>query len=333
MEPLAHASQRGVALLATLIAITLITVTIVDFTAATRLGSRVASNQANELRAAYLARSGVQIGLSLLAQDTRLVARRPQPFDALTDIWAVPFPPITVDGGAVGFKIEDETGKLSINQLVNPVTGVLNLPFMSVLSALLAELNLPRELLGALVDWLDRDSVPSVNGAEADFYLGLTPPYEPRNGPMPTIADLRMVRGVNDAVFQTLRQFLTAAPTTQVNVNTAPPQVLAATLAGLGADPSLAAAIAETRLAQPFVNPMQLAQLIPNAGALAGQGPPSAGPPGVGGFGQSGAVFTTQSSFFSITGFGTYSGTRKFVYAMVARNGLGPLILNGWHEE
>ena len=333
MKARAQAGQRGVALLATLIAITLITVTVIDFTAAATLGSRIASNQSNELRAAYFARSGVQIGLSLLAQDTRLVARRPQPFDALTDIWAVPFPPIAVNGGAVGFRIEDETGKLSINQLVNPVTGVLNLPFMAVLAELLAELNLPRQLLGALVDWLDRDSVPSVNGAEADFYLGLTPPYEPRNGPMPTIGDLRMVRGVNDAVFQTLRQFLTAAPTTEINVNTAPPQVLAATLAGLGADPSLAAAIVETRVAQPFINPAQVAQLIPNAGALAGGGAPGAGAPAVSGFGQSGAVFTTQSSFFSITGLGTYSGTRKFVYAMVARNGLGPLILNGWHEE
>jgi general secretion pathway protein K len=325
--------QRGVALLATLIAITLMTVTVIDFTAAATLGSRIAGNQANELRAAYLAGSGVQLGLSLLAQDARMVVRRPQPFDALTDIWAIPFPPLAVNGGTVGVKIEDETGKLSINQLVNPMTGVLNIPFMTILAALLTELNLPHQLLGALVDWLDRDSVPSVNGAEADFYFGLTPPYEPRNGPMPTIGDLRMVRGVDDAVFLVLRQFLTVAPTTQVNINTAPPQVLAAILEGLGADPSAAAAIVETRSAQPFTNPSQVAQLLPNAGALAGGASPGVSGFGAGGFGQSGAVFTTQSSFFSITGLGTYAGTRKFVYAMVGREGLGPLILNGWHEE
>jgi general secretion pathway protein K len=333
MEDLVKSRQRGVALLSTLIAVTLITVTVIDFTAATTLGSRIAGNQASEIRAAFLARSGVQVGLSLIMQDTRLVAQRPQPFDALTDIWNIPLPPIPVNGGSVSVKIEDETGKLSINQLVNPVTGVLNLPFMAVLAQLFAELKLPPELLGALVDWLDRDSVPSVNGAEADFYLGLTPPYEPRNGPMPTINDLRMVRGVDDQTFVVLRQYLTAAPTAQININTAPPQVIAATLAGLGADPSMAAAIVESRLNQPFMNPAQVAQLIPNAGALTGMQTPGAGGLTPGGFGQSGSVFTTQSTFFSITGLGTYAGTRKFVYAMVARNGLSPLVLNGWHEE
>ena len=69
----------------------------------------------------------------------------------------------------------------------------------------------------------------------ADYYLRLTPPYEPRNGPMPTIGDLRMVRGVDDATFMKLRNYLTVMPEIRVNANTASPEVLACLEADLAA--------------------------------------------------------------------------------------------------
>ncbi|SRR5579875_46379 len=318
MWGMAKSDQRGVALLATLVGVTMLTVAVLDFATSASLSSRIGGNQVNDLRAAYLARSGIQVGLSLLAQDARIVMRRPQPYDALTDIWAVPVPAIPVEGGTVGLRIEDETGKLSLNQLVNPASGALNFPVALIFRALFAQLNIPHELLGALVDWLDRDNVVSPDGAEADYYLALPMPYEPRNGPMPTIGDLRMVRGVTDALFLKLREFVTTAPTTQININTAPPQVIAAVLAARGIDPSLAAIIARARLAQPFTDVGQLAALMPNQQL---------------GVGQLGSVFTTQSVYFSVTGVGTYGGARKVAYAMVGRNGLGPMVLNGWFEN
>ena len=57
--------------------------------------------------------------------------------------------------------------------------------------------------------------------------MGLVPPYQPRNGPMPTIGDLQMVKGFNEAIFNRLHPFLTVMPETGVNANTATPQVLA----------------------------------------------------------------------------------------------------------
>src|SRR5262249_32614263 len=40
------------------------------------------------------------------------------------------------------------------------------------------------------------DSQTKPNGAEADYYASLQPPYLPRNGPLQTTRELLMVRGV-----------------------------------------------------------------------------------------------------------------------------------------
>ena len=83
----------GVALLATLLAITLMTFLVVDFTYSATVAYRAAANQANEIRAAYLARSGINVGIGLLEKDARIDSTAQQSYDGLTDIWAIPFPP------------------------------------------------------------------------------------------------------------------------------------------------------------------------------------------------------------------------------------------------
>ena len=52
------------------------------------------------------------------------------------------------------------------------------------------------EISDAILDWLDADDTPRDNGAESDYYASLTPPYAPRNGPIQSIEELLLVRGV-----------------------------------------------------------------------------------------------------------------------------------------
>src|SRR5205085_2664065 len=75
-------SERGVALLTVLLSVALMTMLVVDLTYATSSAYRSAANQANELRADYLARSGVQVGLALLAKDARDDALKPPQLDS-----------------------------------------------------------------------------------------------------------------------------------------------------------------------------------------------------------------------------------------------------------
>ncbi|MGH7905071.1 MAG: type II secretion system minor pseudopilin GspK [Candidatus Binataceae bacterium] len=315
-------SERGIALLATLLAIALMTVLVVGFTTTAELGYRSAANQANELRAEYLARSAISVGLSLLAEQARANAfltngAATPPFYALDQPWAMPFPPVPIGGGTASVSIVDEARKLDINQLVDPRTGAVNPQVAQILARLFEIINVPQDLIPAIVDWLDPDSVDSPGGAEADYYLRLTPPYQPRNGPIPTIGDLRMVRGVNTPVFMKLAQYLTAAPEPRINANTVTPELLAALSPELANNPSMIKEIMIARTRAPFRQITDLANL-----------------PGVG---QNATdlmrILTTQSSYFTITGVGTYAGARKFIFATFRGNMNGTASLISWHEE
>src|SRR5438445_7295197 len=55
----------------------------------------------------------------------------------------------------------------------------------------------PPEIAAAIMDWRDEGNAVSPGGAEAEYYLSLQPPYLPRNGPLQTVRELLMVRGIS----------------------------------------------------------------------------------------------------------------------------------------
>jgi general secretion pathway protein K len=310
-------NERGIALLAVLLGIALMTLIIVNFSTAATLGYLSAANQVNELRAEYLARSAVAVGLGLLAQDTLIDSQTKQAYDSLTDVWAVPFPPVPVDGGVVSLSIVDAARKLDINELVNPSNGAVNQDFEARMVRLFQILNVDPSIIPAIVDWIDPDSIDSPGGAEMDYYMRLIPPYAPRNAPMPTIGDLKMVKGVNDAIFNRLRPYLTVMPEMLVNVNTASPEVIACLEPELTANPDLVKQIVMARTARPFTNITDVLNL-----------------PGLGTFGQRlSKVLTTKSVYFTINGMGTFAGARKLVHVTVHRQTNQTAMLASWQED
>src|SRR5579884_1278790 len=252
-------AQRGVALLATMMAVALLTILIMDFTTSTSVAYRSAANQANQLRAYYLARSAVNVGIALIAEDARKAAlSNATRVDSLLSLWALPLPALPMDGGWASVSVVDEARKLNINQLVAP-NGQVNQPFVETFTRLLTILGIdPTSIVPALVDWLDPDSVVTPEGAESDYYLRLIPPYEARNGPMPTIGDLRLVRGINETIFRRISKFITTTPSVRINVNTAPPEVLMAVAPQLQESPSLLQSILQQRIKQPFTDLTQI---------------------------------------------------------------------------
>lgn len=61
---------------------------------------------------------------------------------------------------------------------------------------LLALPGMTEEISDAILDWMDADDEPRPYGAEYDYYQQLTPPYQPANGPLISIEQLLLVRGV-----------------------------------------------------------------------------------------------------------------------------------------
>jgi type II secretory pathway component PulK len=107
----------------------------------------------------------------------------------------MPNDPDGANGPAFG--VFDEGGKININ-------AVMRLdPSGNVLYAMLMQLpNMTDDIANAIVDWLDPDDNPRVSqmggqgGAESSYYLSLSPPYMPKNGPIDSLEELLLVRGV-----------------------------------------------------------------------------------------------------------------------------------------
>lgn len=242
----ARSGERGIALLLALLTMVLLTVVVTEFTFSTQVQYRRAAMWLNGRRAALLADGGIALASEVLHQD-RLFGNT----DALSDIWARELPPIDTGAGMLSVRIEDEQAKLNLNALAS---GALS-PAGRRFSNLLARLDLDPSLTSPVADWLDRnrDPGPGVLAAESEWYANATPPYEPRNGPMRSYAELALVRGFTPLVLAKLRRFVTVLPQAdvKVNANTAPPEVLRAMDPRLD-DEFLVRRLVETRATSPF---------------------------------------------------------------------------------
>ena len=99
------------------------------------------------------------------------------------------------------------------------------------------------ELAEAIVDWRDGDDAAMTQGAEASYYKALPDPYEPRNGPLASVQELLMVRGIDEKIFKKVKPYITVYSRGPVNFNTAGLVVLQA----LGLSPELAGRVMEYR--------------------------------------------------------------------------------------
>lgn len=149
-------------------------------------------------------------------------------YDSLDDIWAVELPPMPVEGGNVAGKIVDLQARFNLNNL----SRELNNNYTKALEQfrrLLQTLEIDPGLADGVIDWLDKDLETTIpNGAEDDYYIGLTRPYRTANGLMASASELRLVKGFNEeGIFEKLINFIVALPqVTLININTAPAEVL-----------------------------------------------------------------------------------------------------------
>ncbi len=110
----------------------------------------------------------------------------------------------TAGSGPIRFGVQDESARINLNVL----TAWLESAAESAGGAAAEEagnqvpnplLNLPNmdyDIADAILDWLDADDDPRIEGAEWDYYATLDPPYQPRNGPIESLDELLLVRGV-----------------------------------------------------------------------------------------------------------------------------------------
>lgn len=98
-----------------------------------------------------------------------------------------------------------------------------------VLQRLLDILELEPAIAAAIADWIDEDEEKRDNGAEDSDYESVDPPYATANQPLTSLTELRLIKGIDQTVYNKLAPYVCVLPPgTALNVNTASPVVLAA---------------------------------------------------------------------------------------------------------
>ena len=179
-------------------------------------------------QALLIVQAGVDWVRAVLADD-----KRRGNVDHLGEPWALRLPPMPVDNGELAGHIEDQQGAFNVNSLARG--GKIDLAQLERFKRLLNLLDLPSDLAASLADWIDSDSeTQPQGGAEDAYYLSLDPPHLAANRLLLDVEELAQVRGFDAGVRARLEPFLSALPAaTELNVNTASAEVLAATLEGL----------------------------------------------------------------------------------------------------
>lgn len=220
--------QRGAAVILAMGVVALAAVAATAIMVSQSVWSRQNQLSNEYVQAQVMVQAGADWVRAVLSDD-----RRMGDIDHLGEPWAQQMPVMPIENGQLAGQIHDQQGLFNLNNLVQD--GKISPSQLASFKRLLALLSLPAVLADSLADWIDADNVPQPqNGAEDEYYLALSPPYVAANRPLTDVAELAQVRGFDSVALARLSPFVTALPgSTVVNVNTAPPEVLAAVIEGL----------------------------------------------------------------------------------------------------
>jgi general secretion pathway protein K len=193
-------SQRGIALIVVMISVFVLSVLAGAFAYSMKVESKLAMNANNQADLEWIGRSGVEYARWILAQEMTC------PYDSLNQKWAGgPGGPCDTNGplteatltdfhigdGVFSIKITDLERKVNVNTADQAVLD-------QTMRVIGADANIGPAIAEGILDWIDRDDRQKNNGAESDYYEGLTPPYTAKNGPIDDISELLLIKGVRD---------------------------------------------------------------------------------------------------------------------------------------
>jgi len=236
-------SERGMALLITIMTVALLTAVTLQYHKTTWDKYLASRNYMAGTQLTAIADSGINIALAVLQNDAAAGE-----VDTLHDSWAVlekePFPDL-FPTGTLKIKIDDLSGRLPINNIVQRTgsgQGRVDQGIAKILTNLLLSGAFPmvedetaaKGIVDAIVDWIDEDDRESDYGAENSYYESLAKPYSCKNKPLEYIEELLLVRGVTPALLfgvdksVGLAEFLTVYATDdgKINLNTAAPLLI-----------------------------------------------------------------------------------------------------------
>jgi general secretion pathway protein K len=259
-RPACSGANRGAAVILAMLLAALAATIAATLFADQQRWTRAVLQRRDQVQAQALVMAGVQWARQILHGDGR-----EKRIDHLGEPWAAALPPIPLENGEIRGAITDATGRLNVNAIDG--SGSAADSQRDSIERLFAQRGGPGGAIDAIADWIDADGAVRPNGAEDAFYAEQGVPGLAANGPIVRIAELSAVRGVSLPALAAVSPFLTALPPgTPVNVNTAPPEVLAAILQDARGD--TVAALVARRAERPFNDVADFRARVPQGATL-----------------------------------------------------------------
>ncbi|MCH7918267.1 MAG: general secretion pathway protein GspK [Planctomycetes bacterium] len=220
-----------------------------EFYYESRIGLHLSENIYRGAQARHCAEGGLAVALEILNQAQRLWEDE--------KVWALVSGavPLKIGQGSCTLQIEQESGKININQLRTRAGQLARdrighlLRMIDIYNARALDSDRPiinYGLVAAIVDWVDEDDDITVlsavsgenRGAEGGYYTQLDDPYECRNGPFEALSELLLVKGMTEEILygawdeetgvhlSGLASSLTVYGSNQINLNYASPLVI-----------------------------------------------------------------------------------------------------------
>ena len=208
-------SNRGIALLITISVTTILVAAALEYNRRARFAVISTATTRDHLTMSNMAAAGVYAAMALLIKD-----KSESKFDSLQEDWANTekideiLQEISFEKGKLSVTIADELSKIQVNALVkypdrrefNPSQVMLWDRYLRYIGNedQLEDDSDPVAIVNSVKDWLDSgddDATTGLSGAESNYYEDLTPSYASRNGPIPDLNELLLIKGITPELY------------------------------------------------------------------------------------------------------------------------------------
>ena len=203
--------RAGFIIVIVLVTIVILSLSVYTFTALMQTEEQAARLMTKRIQSKYLVDSGVDYARLFLSNTPTIIREKGGVWNNSTRFQAIPVAVESANPDMIGyfsivnsnldelgvaegyrFGLMDECNKINLNVL--PFTDVW-LP-NSGRNMLMALPNMTEEIADSILDWLDADDETREFGTEGAYYSSEQPPYAAKNGPMDSLDELLLVRGV-----------------------------------------------------------------------------------------------------------------------------------------
>jgi len=203
-------SQKGMALVLTLMVLVLITAIVAEFAYGVYNGTNSLNNWYDFQRLSILANSGINIAAGFISD---IVARNSYTYPGSFDM---DFENLSRDFDAkINVRMEDENSKFNLNTIVYS-NGNIDEKAYNSFKRLLSNLSIDEDLADYIVDWIDLDTMERIGDSEKGA----------KNAQLYSVDELLLIKGIDRTVYEKLLPYVTVYGDGLININSAEKPVL-----------------------------------------------------------------------------------------------------------